>query len=72
MANASMGKTIQDIARGLDCYSYHEPLGVCAGVMPFNFPFMVQLWSLPISITLGNTFIIKPSSRVPTGANIFA
>ena len=51
-------------------YSYRTPLGVCAGICPFNFPAMVPLWMFPLGITLGNTYILKPSEKVAGAANI--
>ncbi|KAL4454300.1 hypothetical protein ABPG74_012257 [Tetrahymena malaccensis] len=59
------GETIENIARGVDTYSYRVPLGVCGGVAPFNFPAMIPLWMFPYAITCGNTFVLKPSERVP-------
>lgn len=59
-----------EIARGVDCDSTLEPLGVCAGITPFNFPVMVPLWMFPVAIACGNTFVLKPSERVPLGAII--
>jgi malonate-semialdehyde dehydrogenase (acetylating)/methylmalonate-semialdehyde dehydrogenase len=64
MASLSMGSTLLNAARGIDTISYNLPLGVCAGVAPFNFPAMIPLWMIPLSITLGNTFVLKPSERV--------
>lgn len=58
------GETIENISKGIDCYYYRVPLGVCAGIPAFNFPLMIPLWMFPIAITCGNTFIIKPSERV--------
>ena len=49
----------------LDIRSYREPLGVTAGVAPFNFPAMIPLWMYPVALMCGNTFILKPSERVP-------
>jgi malonate-semialdehyde dehydrogenase (acetylating)/methylmalonate-semialdehyde dehydrogenase len=60
-----LGETIADIATDMDTYSYREPLGVCAGVTPFNFPAMMPLWMFPMAIVCGNTFILKPSEQVP-------
>lgn len=59
-----MGETTQGVAGGVDIYSYRVPLGVCAGIAPFNFPAMIPLWMYPLSITLGNTYLLKPSERV--------
>ncbi len=57
-----------EVSRGVVCKEIHEPLGVVAGVTPFNFPVMVPLWMLPQAIVGGNTFVLKPSERVPLGA----
>lgn len=59
------GETLGNVATGIDIQSYRTPLGVCAGITPYNFPAMVPLWMYPMAITAGNTFIIKPSERVP-------
>lgn len=59
-------------APGLDSYSYKEPLGVCAGVCPFNFPAMIPLWMFPMAIACGNTYILKPSERDPGAAMMLA
>lgn len=61
----TMGDTVHNLAQDVDCETYHHPLGVCAGITPFNFPFMVPLWMIPIAITCGNTFVLKPSEKVP-------
>ena len=60
-----MGETVENIGKGIDTYSYRHPLGVCAGIAPFNFPAMIPLWMIPLAITSGNTYILKPSERVP-------
>jgi malonate-semialdehyde dehydrogenase (acetylating)/methylmalonate-semialdehyde dehydrogenase len=60
-----MGESIENIARNVDCQTIRHPLGVCAGIVPFNFPAMVPLWMYPIALTCGNTFILKPSEKVP-------
>src|SRR6185436_8959344 len=61
-----------DVARGVDAWSSRQPLGVCAGVGPFNFPAMIPLWMAPVAIACGNTFVMKPSERVPSTAYLFA
>jgi malonate-semialdehyde dehydrogenase (acetylating)/methylmalonate-semialdehyde dehydrogenase len=61
----AMGETVQNVATGVDIQSYRVPLGVCAGIAPFNFPAMVPLWMYPLAITLGNTYVLKPSEKVP-------
>src|SRR4051812_42704243 len=63
-----MGQAMHDLARNVDCETVRHPLGVCAGITPFNFPAMVPLWMFPVAITCGNTFILKPSEKVPLSA----
>ncbi len=60
-----MGETVENVARNIDTYSYQQPLGVCAGITPFNFPAMIPLWMYPLAIACGNTFILKPSEQDP-------
>lgn len=60
-----MGKSLEDVAHNIDCNAIKRPLGVFAGITPFNFPPMVPLWFWPFAIACGNTFILKPSERVP-------
>lgn len=59
------GRTLEDVASGIDCAFIRQPLGVFAGVTPFNFPAMVPLWFWPYAIACGNTFVLKPSEQVP-------
>jgi malonate-semialdehyde dehydrogenase (acetylating) / methylmalonate-semialdehyde dehydrogenase len=61
-----------DVSRGVNCQVTHEPLGVCAGISPFNFPMMVPLWMLPQALVAGNTFVLKPSEQVPYSAMALA
>ncbi len=63
-----MGESIENIARGIDCDTIRQPLGVCAGITPFNFPAMVPLWMYPVALVCGNTFVLKPSEKVPLTA----
>ena len=63
-----MGQVLQDIARQVDCETVRHPVGVCAGITPFNFPVMVPLWMFPVAIACGNCFILKPSEKVPQSA----
>ncbi|NAW50046.1 CoA-acylating methylmalonate-semialdehyde dehydrogenase [Elizabethkingia argentiflava] len=63
-----MGETVENVARAVDTYSYIQPLGVCAGITPFNFPAMIPLWMFPIAVACGNTFILKPSEQTPMTA----
>ncbi|MFE8072353.1 CoA-acylating methylmalonate-semialdehyde dehydrogenase [Marinobacteraceae bacterium S3BR75-40.1] len=60
-----MGETVENVGREIDTYSYTQPLGVCAGITPFNFPAMIPLWMFPMAIACGNTFILKPSEQDP-------
>lgn len=60
-----MGETVENVARGVDTYSYIQPLGVCAGITPFNFPAMIPLWMFPMAIACGNAFVLKPSEQTP-------
>lgn len=63
-----MGDTLENIARGVDCETLNQPLGVCVGITPFNFPAMVPLWMFPLAVACGNTFVLKPSEKVPLTA----
>jgi malonate-semialdehyde dehydrogenase (acetylating)/methylmalonate-semialdehyde dehydrogenase len=63
-----MGEVLENVARGIDCETIRQPLGVCAGITPFNFPAMVPLWMYPVAIVCGNTFVLKPSEKVPLTA----
>lgn len=58
-----LGEFVPNVLSETDTYSIREPLGICAGICPFNFPAMVPLWMFPIAVTCGNTFILKPSER---------
>jgi malonate-semialdehyde dehydrogenase (acetylating) / methylmalonate-semialdehyde dehydrogenase len=60
-----MGDTVEDVARGIDCVTMRQPIGVFAAVVPFNFPAMVPMWFWPYAVACGNTFIVKPSEQVP-------
>jgi malonate-semialdehyde dehydrogenase (acetylating) / methylmalonate-semialdehyde dehydrogenase len=63
-----MGESMENLARGIDCDTVRQPLGVCAGITPFNFPAMVPLWMYPVALACGNTFVLKPSEKVPLTA----
>src|SRR5256714_6365244 len=67
-----MGRTLEDVAAGIDCEYVRQPLGVFAAVTPFNFPAMVPMWFWPYAIAAGNTFILKPSEQVPLTATRIA
>ena len=58
----------QEVSNGVTCRMVREPLGVVASITPFNFPFMVPMWTVPIALTVGNTMILKPSEQVPLSA----
>ena len=62
------GEHSEDVGTGVDCHSLRQPLGVCAGITPFNFPVMVPLWMYPVAIACGNTFVLKPSEKVPSAS----
>src|SRR5499426_201953 len=62
------GRTLRDVSGGVDQDLYRFPVGVCAGVPPFNFPVMIPLWMFPLAVVAGNTFVLKPSERTPLGA----
>lgn len=66
------GESLAQLAENLDALTTREPLGVCAGITPFNFPVMVPMWMFPLAIACGNTFILKPSEKVPLSANRLA
>lgn len=68
LAPLLMGETLENVARGIDCETVRQPLGVCVGITPFNFPAMVPMWMFPVAIACGNTFILKPSEKVPLTA----
>jgi malonate-semialdehyde dehydrogenase (acetylating)/methylmalonate-semialdehyde dehydrogenase len=66
------GEYSDQVATGVDAFSYREPLGVCAGITPFNFPVMVPMWMHPVAIACGNTFVLKPSERDPGVSRLVA
>src|SRR3954465_9489827 len=59
------GSIMEDVARNVDAETVRQPVGVCAAIVPFNFPAMVPFWFLPFAIACGNTFVLKPSEQVP-------
>jgi len=69
IASLMLGETVENVARGIDTYSLVQPIGVCAGITPFNFPAMVPLWMYPLAIACGNTFVLKPSEQDPIVPN---
>ena len=66
------GEYSEQVSTDVDAYSFRQPLGVCAGITPFNFPVMVPMWMHPVSIATGNTFVLKPSERDPSASNFIA
>src|ERR1043165_3614177 len=66
------GEYSEQVSTDVDAYSFRQPLGVVAGITPFNFPAMVPMWMHPIAIAAGNTFVLKPSERDPSASNFFA
>ncbi len=62
------GEYSENVGSGVDCHTLRQPVGVCAGITPFNFPVMVPLWMFPVAIACGNTFILKPSEKVPSAS----
>jgi malonate-semialdehyde dehydrogenase (acetylating)/methylmalonate-semialdehyde dehydrogenase len=66
------GELTPDVSSNVDAYSLRQPLGVVAGVTPFNFPVMVPCWMFPLAIACGNTFVLKPSEKDPSGAVVLA
>jgi malonate-semialdehyde dehydrogenase (acetylating) / methylmalonate-semialdehyde dehydrogenase len=66
------GRTVRDVSGGVDQDLYRYPVGVCAGIPPFNFPVMIPLWMFPLSVVAGNTFVLKPSERTPLGGQRLA
>ncbi|HUI08665.1 MAG TPA: CoA-acylating methylmalonate-semialdehyde dehydrogenase [Verrucomicrobiae bacterium] len=62
------GEVVPQIAEQIDAVTTREPIGVCAGIAPFNFPAMVPMWMFPLAIACGNTFVLKPSEKVPLTA----
>jgi len=66
------GEYTEQVGRGIDAWTTRQPLGVCAGITPFNFPAMVPMWMYPMAIACGNTFILKPSEKDPSCALLLA
>ena len=65
IGNLQQGGYIENVASSVDMYTVQQPIGVCAGITPFNFPAMIPLWMFPMAIATGNTFILKPSEQNP-------
>ena len=68
IAEHQKGESLSQVAENIDGITVREPIGVCAGISPFNFPAMVPMWMFPIAIACGNTFVLKPSEKVPLTA----
>ena len=66
------GEYTEEVGRGIDAWTTRQPVGVCAGITPFNFPAMVPMWMYPMAIACGNTFILKPSEKDPSCALLLA
>ena len=66
------GEHSDQVSSGVDAWSFRQPLGVCAGITPFNFPAMVPMWMHPLAIACGNAFVLKPSERDPSASNLVA
>jgi malonate-semialdehyde dehydrogenase (acetylating)/methylmalonate-semialdehyde dehydrogenase len=66
------GEFTENVGTGIDSWSIRQPLGVCAGITPFNFPTMVPMWMFPIALACGNTFVLKPSERDPSASLLLA
>src|SRR6201999_885385 len=66
------GEHSDQVSTDVDSHSFRQPLGVCAGITPFNFPVMVPMWMHPVAIASGNTFVLKPSERDPSPSNLIA
>jgi malonate-semialdehyde dehydrogenase (acetylating)/methylmalonate-semialdehyde dehydrogenase len=65
VATLMMGESLEDVAPGIDCVTYRQPLGVFAAITPYNFPVMIPLWFWPYAVATGNTFVLKPSEQDP-------
>jgi malonate-semialdehyde dehydrogenase (acetylating) / methylmalonate-semialdehyde dehydrogenase len=72
MPQLMKGDFNDNVGTGIDTYSMHQPLGVVAGITPFNFPIMVPLWMIPMALATGNTFVLKPSEKTPSASLMIA
>ena len=66
------GEHSEDVGAGIDSHTVKQPLGVCAGITPFNFPIMCPLWMIPVALACGNTFVLKPSEKDPSASMLAA
>ena len=69
IGSLQLGEYGENVAGAIDTYTLRQPLGVCAGITPFNFPAMIPLWMFPMAIVSGNTFVLKPSEQDPLSTN---
>jgi malonate-semialdehyde dehydrogenase (acetylating)/methylmalonate-semialdehyde dehydrogenase len=72
IAELTKGEFSDQVSTDVDLFSFRQPLGVCTGITPFNFPVMVPMWMHPVAIATGNTFVLKPSERDPSVSNLIA
>ena len=72
IAHLVKGDYSEQVSSGVDTYTIRQPLGVVAGITPFNFPAMVPMWMYPIAIACGNTFVLKPSEKDPSTSQLVA
>jgi malonate-semialdehyde dehydrogenase (acetylating)/methylmalonate-semialdehyde dehydrogenase len=72
VAQLLKGEYSDQVSTDIDAFSFRQPLGVCAGITPFNFPIMIPMWMHPMAIATGNTFVLKPSERDPSVSNLIA
>lgn len=72
MTTHMMGETAENVASNIDTHSYVHPIGVCAGITPFNFPAMIPLWMYPLAVACGNAFVLKPSEQDPLTPTMLA
>ncbi len=72
IGSLSLGEMAENVANGIDTYFIRQPIGVCAGITPFNFPAMIPLWMFPMAIVTGNTFVLKPSEQDPMTTMLLA
>lgn len=72
IGSLSLGEMAENVATGVDTYFIRQPIGVCAGITPFNFPAMIPLWMFPMAIVTGNTFVLKPSEQDPMTTMLLA
>src|SRR5258708_13590368 len=72
VGSLQLGEFAENVAGGVDTYTLRQPIGVCAGITPFNFPAMIPLWMFPMAIVCGNTFVLKTSWPDPLAALLLA